>query len=108
MEKLFNCTHFSVDCVENDPVDARCGGPGFLGFDFYVLTEQIDEMETFTREALKEFEVPLIGFRILEKIDLPEEKVWTKEKIVAEIQNDAQYLQSAEERAISLRLFYEE
>lgn len=106
MEKLFNCTHFSVDCVENDPVDIRCGGPGFLGFDFYVLTEQVDEMETFTRETLKELEVPLMGFQRLETVELPKEKVWTKRRIAEEINNDAPMLQSAEERAIELRLYY--
>ena len=39
MEKeLVKCTEIGVDCVENDPVDIRCGGPEYLGFDFFVLT----------------------------------------------------------------------
>ena len=103
MEKLYNCTHLSIDCVENDPVDIRCGGPGFLGFDFFVLTEKVDEMETFTRMALQECEIPIQGFQRLETIDLPEEKVWTKERIVESIKTDAAYLISAEEHAQSLR-----
>ena len=103
MGKLYNCTHLSIDCVENDPVDIRCGGPGFLGFDFFVLTEKVDEMETFTRMALQECEIPIQGFQRLETIDLPEEKVWTKERIVESIKSDAAYLISAEEHAQSLR-----
>ena len=103
MEKLINCTHLSIDCVEIDPADIRCGGPGFLGFDFFVATEKVEEMETFTRMALKECEVPVQGFQRLETKDLPEDKVWTKEKIVESIQNDAAYLISAEEHAQSLR-----
>lgn len=31
---LIRCSKISVDCVSNDPVDIRCGGPEFLGFDF--------------------------------------------------------------------------
>ena len=35
MEKI-KCRKISVDSVYNDPVDIRCGGPEYLGFDFFV------------------------------------------------------------------------
>lgn len=28
-ERIIVCSHISVDCVVNDPVDVRCGGPDF-------------------------------------------------------------------------------
>lgn len=34
--KKVNCVKISVNCVANDPVDIRCGGPNYLGFDFFV------------------------------------------------------------------------
>ena len=37
MEKIINCTRIAVDCVANDPVDIKCGGPEYLGFDFIGL-----------------------------------------------------------------------
>ena len=61
-------------------------------------------MEAFTRMALQECEIPLKGFQRLETKNLPKDKVWTKERIVQEIKNDAAYLISAEEHAQSLRL----
>ena len=44
---LIRCSKISVDCVSNDPVDIRCGGPEFLGFDFYVREENTKEMTKF-------------------------------------------------------------
>ena len=35
-KKLIKCSRIGVDCVANDPVDIRCGGPEYLGFDFNV------------------------------------------------------------------------
>lgn len=34
-----------VDCVKNDPVDISCGGPDYLGFDFYVQKDKVKEMK---------------------------------------------------------------
>ena len=44
---LIRCSQISVDCVANDPVDIRCGGPEYLGFDFNVRVEQTEEMKKF-------------------------------------------------------------
>ena len=44
MEKI-KCKKISVDSVYNDPVDIRCGGPEYLGFDFYVKEEEVKDLE---------------------------------------------------------------
>ena len=57
---LIRCSQISVDCVANDPVDIRCGGPEYLGFDFNVRVEQTEEMKKFIAVTLEIFEIPLI------------------------------------------------
>lgn len=52
-EKMISCSHISVDCVVNDPVDVRCGGPDFLGFDFFVRQEETDYMMQAIKITLK-------------------------------------------------------
>ena len=44
MTNNITCNKIAVDCVHNDPVDIRCGGPLYLGFDFFVKKEETDEM----------------------------------------------------------------
>ena len=58
-ERIIVCSHISVDCVVNDPVDVRCGGPDFLGFDFFVKLEETEYMQQAIKIALEQFEVPL-------------------------------------------------
>ena len=41
-EDLIKCTKICVNCVPNDPVDIRCGGPNYLGFDFFVREEETE------------------------------------------------------------------
>lgn len=48
----------NIDCTINDPVDVRCGGPEYLGFDFNVRKEDSKEMLNFIKEALNILEVP--------------------------------------------------
>ena len=103
MEKIIHCTRIGVDCVANDPVDVRCGGPEYLGFDFNVQKEQAEEMKKFIREALNSFSVPVAAIYSYGEIDLNEEKVWTKERIVAAISEDANYLISEASRNYSRR-----
>ena len=38
-----------VDCERNDPVDIRCGGPDYLGFDFYVKDEEVGYVTPLAR-----------------------------------------------------------
>ena len=89
MGKMVNCTRISVDCVENDPVDIRCGGPGYLGFDFNVAKEQKDEMKEYIVETLVQYKVPVLSIYASGDMLLSEEKVWTREAIKKVIQNAA-------------------
>lgn len=95
---LIRCSQISVDCVANDPVDIRCGGPYYLGFDFNVREEQTEEMKKFITVTLKSLEVPLINLYVSGTIDLNEKDVWSKERIVKAVKDDAEYLQSEAER----------
>ena len=92
MSNLVNCTRISVDCVENDPVDVRAGGPEYLGFDFNVRSEDVSEMKKFIATSLASFEVPVLYIYSNGNLDLSEDRIWTKERIVAEIAKDAEEL----------------
>lgn len=98
---LIKCSQISVNCVANDPVDIRCGGPEYLGFDFNVIEEQTEEMKKFITATLKMFEVPLTSLFVSDTLDLNEENIWTKEKIVKAIKDDAEYLQNEAQKNYS-------
>ena len=98
MKKTVRCTRIGVDCVANDPTDIRCGGPEYLGFDFNIRKEQTEEMKKFIVEALNNFGIPLIAIYSRGEMDLSEEKVWPKERIVGVISKDANYLKSEASR----------
>lgn len=95
---LIRCSQISVDCVANDPVDIRCGGPEYLGFDFNVRVEQTEEMKKFIAVTLEIFEIPLTNLYISGTIDLSEKDVWTKERIVKAVKDDAEHLQGEAQR----------
>ena len=85
-----NCYKISIDCQENDSVDIRCGGPEYLGYDFFIDCENANEMISYIKETCKELNVPILNLyldqdKIYEK---DEDKVWTKEKIYACIENN--------------------
>lgn len=103
MEKIIHCSRIAVDCVENDPVDIRSGGPEYLGFDFNVSKEKTEEMKKFIAEALNSFEVPVTAIYSYGEIDLSEERIWTKERIVEAISKDASYLKNENNRHYSRR-----
>ena len=98
---LIRCSHINVNCVANDPVDIRCGGPDYLGFDFNVREEQTEEMKKFIAVTLESLEVPLADLYVSGTIDLSEKDVWTKERIVKAVKDNAEYLQSEAERNYS-------
>lgn len=91
-ETLVKCNQISVDCVKNDPVDVRAGGPDYLGFDFYVAEEKTEEMKKFITETLKKYNIPLSCMWSLKSLDKSSENVWTKERIEECIKKDANYL----------------
>ena len=90
--KLIKCSKISVDCVANDPVDIRAGGPYYLGFDFNVKEEETEEMKKFIAVTLETFEIPLINLYTSGNNLIEEKQVWDKKRIVEEIQKDANYL----------------
>lgn len=97
-----NCKKISVDSVCNDPVDIRCGGPEYLGFDFYVREDEIKEMAIFISNTLNKYGVPLAGMTTVGAVtSLSEDKVWTKERIEACIKKEADYLISESRRGYS-------
>lgn len=95
---LIRCSQISVNCVANDPVDIRCGGPEYLGFDFNVREEQTEEMKMFIVATLEMLEVPLLNLYVSGTINLNEKDIWTKERIIKAVRDDAEYLQSEAER----------
>ena len=98
MKNKVNCTNICVECVANDPVDIRCGGPKYLGFDFPVKDTELEEMKSFIYDTLEEAEVPIIRMYLGAKKELEENSIWTKPRIVKEINKDAAYLQSEAQR----------
>lgn len=97
-KNLIKCSQISVNCLANDPVDIRCGGPDYLGFDFYVEDSKAKEFENFVVLTLECFEIPLENITTSGTFYLKEENVWTKEKIIKAVIKDADYLQSEARR----------
>lgn len=92
MEKqLVKCSRIGVDCVINDPVDVRCGGSQYLGFNFNVLDEKVDSTKKYIEATLKSFGVPFIGFTT-ECIEVKEEQLWDEDRIFDCISEEADYL----------------
>lgn len=89
---MIRCDKIGVDCVINDPVDVRIGGPEYLGFDFFVPEEKTEEMKKFICDCLIKYEVPLISIYNCGKIDLDRKWVWNKEKIEKSIIANAEDL----------------
>ena len=91
---LIRCSQISVDCVLNDPVDIRCGGPEYLGFDFFVNEEKAQEMIKFITLAIENFNIPLVNIYVANTYNLNHKEIWTKERIIKDIKANAEYLQS--------------
>ncbi len=70
--------HYVVDMQQNDRVDIRCGGPHFLGFDFYVDSETpTEEVEAFIREELEKNDKPCLSVRTSGTRLVRPEQAWT-------------------------------
>ena len=77
---LVKVRKITVNCEQNDSVDIKCGGPDFLGFDFFVDADE--DMVDFIKSKLGENGLPVMSISVSEKENEIEEKnLWTKEKI---------------------------
>lgn len=75
-----------VDCKKNDSVDIKCGGPQYLGFDFYIDSElNIKKEISFIKETLEEYGKPCINIQSGKKLIV--QKLWTRKMIEKEINN---------------------
>ena len=92
VENKIKCNTINVDCVVNDPVDVRRGGPEYLGFDFFVREEQTNETMAFIIDTLTNYEIPILNIKISDTLYLNNNEVWTKEKITKCICDNAEYL----------------
>ncbi|MBR4178199.1 MAG: hypothetical protein IKR57_02480 [Bacilli bacterium] len=89
---MIKCDKIGVDCVYNDPVDIRAGGPEYLGFDFFVPEDETENMKKYICDCLIKYGVPLISIYDYEKCFLNENMVWDKVKIESSIKKEADYL----------------
>ena len=96
--KLIKCSIIGVDCVTNDPVDIRCGGPEYLGFDFNVKEEETEEMKKFISVTLETLQIPLEKIYVIGRKELEEKYIWNKKRIVEEIQKNSNYLKKQASR----------
>ena len=82
-----SCLVISVDCERNDPVDIRCGGPDYLGYDFKIEYDRKDEFQRFIKEQIKASGGPFIRFSEGTKGTSERHELWTKTDIAMEIHN---------------------
>ena len=82
------CFKVVVDCQKNDEVDIKCGGPEYLGYDFYVDPEIVTEMMEYIQETCKELNVPIINIYFDCSKYYNKKDFWTKEKIYECIENN--------------------
>ncbi len=81
-ENLVKVGKISVDCEKNDPIDINCGGPSYLGFDFNVRIEELEELKSFIIEEIKNAGLPLMSMYSTNTGNyIEKEKVWTKKRI---------------------------
>ena len=103
--KTIRCTKIGVDCCPNDPVDRRCGGPDYLGFDFFVEKEKKEEMKEYIQETLNTLQVPLANIYEAGEYNLRPESVWNHKRILAAIEKEAEYLIGEAERHYPPRMY---
>lgn len=90
-KKLIKCSRIGVNCVVNDPVDVRCGGPQYLGFDFNVLDSKVNYMKIYIKSTLESLSVPFVAFTT-SSVEVPEEHLWDEDRIYDCISDQANYL----------------
>jgi len=80
--KVCKAHHIVVDCMENDSVDIRAGGPAILGYDFYIsFDKDVEKYKKFIRKCLKKYDRPFISFSTYVAKDFNVKHLWTKKNI---------------------------
>jgi len=92
------CNVIGVDCVPNDSINIQNGGPDYLGFDFNISRDDTEELIKFISVALFEAGIPLIDIYNYGEIKVDEKEICTKEKILAAIAKDAEFLKTEAQR----------
>ena len=90
--KLIRCTTIGVDCIPNDPINISYGDPEYLGFDFDVAKDQVDDMMGFVEDVLDNYDVPFVKIYSYGNISLNESRIWSKDRIAATIAKEADFL----------------
>jgi len=92
-KKLVKCSKISVNCVENNPIDIKCGGPKYLGFDFYVKEEEQNRMKKIICSSINEIGIPIINVIVTNNIYKDIENIWYKDiEIRNQIKKNSTYL----------------
>lgn len=97
--EFIKCIKIGVDCVKNDPVDIRCGGPNFLGFNFLVKEEDFSKMVPFITETLQKCNIPFLRIYANDTVDAQGRDVWSQEMILNHISKEAEFLIDQSERS---------
>ena len=91
-------TLIGIDSCHNDPVDIRCGGCYYLGFDFYVKEEEKDKIHDFIVKTLEELQVPLIKITMSYNYMVNENEIWNEDRIYDVIVRESTYLKEQGKR----------
>lgn len=82
--KITTCdaVHIDILCQKNNTNDIDCGGPVYLGYDFYIeMTQNISEIKETIRSFLRKYHRPFISFKETIEKDCNIGKVWAIETI---------------------------
>ncbi|MBQ8522784.1 MAG: hypothetical protein IJ458_03905 [Clostridia bacterium] len=84
------CLKISIDCQLNDSVDIQCGGPEYLGYDFYVKQVEVDKMISFIKKTFDKLSVPIVALYCDRNTLYKKEsnKVWTEDRIYRCVANN--------------------
>ena len=80
MNNKERCLQLHVNSVANNPANIMSGEPYYLGFDFFIKKDDINEMIKFVSLVLNELDVPLINMTILGEKDLNNDDILTKKE----------------------------
>ena len=97
------CLKLSVDCVANDPIEIKNGGPDMIGFDFFVEENAYNDMLNYVVSVLDEFDVPFKTIYSCGKYRLSQDEVWNKDMIRNCIVNEADMIKNEYKKEYTLK-----